>query len=67
MTHASENETLQEGVWWRTNSWHNRLRKLFTRYLKKAGNHLGLVHLSCSVITKKDNFGMGSKFKKYIY
>jgi putative transposase len=25
----------------RTNSWHNRFRKLFTRYEKKAENHLG--------------------------
>jgi transposase len=34
----------------RTNSWHNRFRKLFTRYEKKAENYLGLVHLSCSII-----------------
>jgi transposase len=34
----------------RTNSWHNRFRKLFTRYEKKAGNHLGLVQLSCGII-----------------
>jgi len=34
----------------RTNSWHNRFRKLFTRYEKKAKNYLGLVHLSCSII-----------------
>jgi len=34
----------------RTNSWHNRFRKLFTRYEKKAGNYLGLVQLSCSII-----------------
>lgn len=34
----------------RTNSWHNRFRKLFTRYEKKAENYLGLVQLSCSVI-----------------
>ena len=26
----------------RTNSWHNRFRKLFTRYEKKAENYLGL-------------------------
>jgi transposase len=34
----------------RTNSWHNRVRKLFTRYEKKVGNLLGLAHLSCSII-----------------
>jgi transposase len=34
----------------RTNSWHNRFRKIFTRYEKKAENYLGLVQLSCSVI-----------------
>jgi transposase len=35
----------------RTNSWHNRFRKLFTRYEKNAEeNYLGLVQLSCSII-----------------
>jgi len=34
----------------RTNSWHNRFRKLFIRYEKKVENYLGLVHLSCSII-----------------
>ncbi len=34
----------------RTNSWHNRFRKLFTRYEKKAENYIGLVQLSCSII-----------------
>jgi transposase len=34
----------------RTNSWHNRFRKLFTRYEKKAENYLGLVQLSSSII-----------------
>lgn len=39
--------------WWvveRTNSWHNRFRKLFTRYEKKVDNYLGLVQFSCSII-----------------
>ncbi len=31
----------------RTNSWHNRFRKLLTRYEKKDENYLGLVQLSC--------------------
>jgi len=34
----------------RTNSWHNRFRKLFTRYEKKDENYLGLVQLANSVI-----------------
>ncbi len=34
----------------RINLWHNRFRKLFTRYEKKVENYLGLVQLSCSII-----------------
>jgi putative transposase len=34
----------------RTNSWHNRFRKLFIRYEKKMENYLGLVQLSSSII-----------------
>lgn len=34
----------------RTNSWHNRFRKLFTRYEKKDDNYLGLVQFSCCII-----------------
>jgi putative transposase len=34
----------------RTNSWHNRYRKLFTRYEKKAENYLGLMQFSCCMI-----------------
>jgi putative transposase len=34
----------------RTNSWHNRFRKLFTRYEKKVENYLGLVQFSCFII-----------------
>jgi putative transposase len=34
----------------RTNSWHNRFRKLFTRYEKKDKNYLGLVQLANSLI-----------------
>ncbi|MER5175185.1 MAG: IS5 family transposase [Candidatus Nitrosocosmicus sp.] len=39
--------------WWvveRTSSWHNRFRKLFTRYEKKIENYLGLVQFSCCII-----------------
>ena len=34
----------------RTNSWHNRFRKLFTRYEKKEENYFGLVELANSLI-----------------
>jgi putative transposase len=34
----------------RTNSWHNRFRKLFTRYEKKDEIYLGLVQLANSLI-----------------
>ena len=34
----------------RTNSWHNRFRKLFTRYEKKVENYLGLAQFSCCMI-----------------
>lgn len=34
----------------RTNSWHNRFRKLLVRYEKKEENYLGLVQLACCVI-----------------
>jgi putative transposase len=34
----------------RTTSGHNRFRKLFIRYEKKAENYLGLVQLSCCLI-----------------
>ena len=34
----------------RTNSWHNRFRKLFTRYEKKDENYLALVKLANSII-----------------
>ena len=34
----------------RTNSWHNKFRKLFTRYEKKDENYLGLVQLANSLI-----------------
>jgi hypothetical protein len=35
----------------RTNSWHNRFRKLLTRYEKKSEeNYLGLIQLACCMI-----------------
>ena len=44
--HNTSEKTLAERwVVERTNSWHNRIRKMFTRYKKKTGNYLGLVQL----------------------
>jgi putative transposase len=34
----------------RTNSWHNRFRKLLIRYEKKSENYLALVCLACCVL-----------------
>jgi putative transposase len=34
----------------RTNSWHNRFRKLLVRYEKRSENYLGLVQLACCII-----------------
>jgi transposase len=34
----------------RTNSWHNRFRKLLVRYKKKSENYLALVCLACCII-----------------
>ena len=40
----------------RTNSWHNRFRKLFTRYEKKEENYFGLVELANSLIVYRRLF-----------
>jgi transposase len=34
----------------RTQSWHNRFRKLRIRYEKQPENYLGLIHLACALI-----------------
>lgn len=34
----------------RTNSWHNRFRKLRIRYEKQADNYLGLTQIACFLI-----------------
>jgi len=34
----------------RTNSWHNRFRKLAVRFEKKAENYSALVHIACCLI-----------------
>jgi putative transposase len=34
----------------RTNSWHNRFRKLLVRYEKKSENYLALLCLACCII-----------------
>lgn len=35
----------------RTHSWMNRFRRILTRWEKKPGNYLGLLHLVCAVIS----------------
>jgi putative transposase len=52
ITYQHKHQTIKNKRWVveRTNSWHNRFRKLFTRYEKKAENYLGLVQLSSSII-----------------
>jgi putative transposase len=37
----------------RTNSWHNRFRKLLVRYEKQSENYLALVSLACCIIIYK--------------
>lgn len=35
----------------RTHSWMNRFRRILTRWEKKPENYMGLLHLTCAVIT----------------
>jgi hypothetical protein len=35
---------------WNVLAWHNRFRKLLTRFEKHVENYLGLVHLACFLI-----------------
>jgi len=37
----------------RTHSWMNRYRRILTRWEKKAENYLGLLHLTCALITHR--------------
>ena len=43
----------------RTNSWHNRFRKLRIRYEKQPENYLGLVHLACALIVYRISAFLG--------
>lgn len=43
----------------RTNSWHNRFRKLRIRYEKKAANYLGLVQCACFLIVYRLRLVLG--------
>ena len=40
----------------RTNSWHNRFRKLAVRFEKKVENYAALLHLACSLIVYRLTF-----------
>jgi putative transposase len=44
----------------RTNSWHNRFRKLLVRYEKKSENYLALLFSLLYYCLQEDNFGIGS-------
>lgn len=35
----------------RTHSWLNRFRRILIRWEKKAENYLGLLHLTCAIVT----------------
>jgi transposase len=48
--HNNRRHAARRWVVERTNSWHNRFRKLFTRYEKKDEDFLGLVQLANSLI-----------------
>ena len=43
----------------RTNSWHNRFRKLRIRYEKHAANYQGLVELACALIVYRIRLFLG--------
>src|SRR5881275_2190147 len=47
----------------RTNSWHNRFRKLLVRYEKKSENYLSCTCMFSLLYYRlqEDNFGIGSK------
>jgi hypothetical protein len=50
MAHQINYQNAKKRLIERTYSWHNRFRKLFTRYEKKVENYLGLVQLSGTFI-----------------
>ncbi|HEY7067195.1 MAG TPA: IS5 family transposase [Chloroflexota bacterium] len=43
----------------RTNSWHNRFRKLRIRYEKQAANYLALIQIACLLITFRARLVLG--------
>jgi putative transposase len=43
----------------RTNSWHNRFRKLRIRYEKKSANYLGLLHVACILMVYRSRLVLG--------
>lgn len=47
---SNHNHTKRRWVVERTNSWHNRFRKLLVRYEKKFENYYALVCLSCCIL-----------------
>jgi putative transposase len=47
---SNHNHTKRRWVVERTNSWHNRFRKLLVRYEKKIENYFALVCLGCCIL-----------------
>lgn len=43
----------------RTNSWHNRFRKLRVRYERHPDNYLALTHIACLLITYRTRLVLG--------
>jgi putative transposase len=50
ITKSGKHNTRRRWVVERTNSWHNRLRKLLVRYEKKLENYFVLVCLGCCIV-----------------
>jgi len=54
-----QNHRARRWVVERTNSWHNRFRKLRVRYEKDPQNYLGLVHVACFLIVYRLRLVLG--------
>jgi transposase len=50
ITKSGKHNTRRRWVVERTNSWHNRFRKLLVRYEKKLENYFALVCLGCCIV-----------------
>src|SRR6478672_6640183 len=50
ITKSGKHNTRRRWIVERTNSWHNRFRKLLVRYEKKLENYFALVCLGCCIL-----------------